>query len=122
MSIRVKMTLPPPYAKQKRKPGSSSHPKSNLKPFIPIIFSLRFIQSDLRIYSDQKKVLNYKVKGVDKIVIYWLAELINPSQDPILSDEHTAFKWLNKTETISIAGYRDFNQMLEHFDNEIKTL
>ena len=52
-------------------------------------------KDDLKIYNDVKRVLNYKVKGVPKVVTYWLAELVNPKAEVILSDEHQVFKWLN---------------------------
>lgn len=72
------------------------------------------------------KVLNYEVyfKGQreDKIVTYWLAEVINPRQDPILSEEHTEFRWLPKKEAVELSGYKDFQEMVEHFDDQIKTL
>lgn len=67
------------------------------------------------IYKDQQKTLQYKVKGEDKTVIYWLAELRDPSNDPKLSDEHTEFRWLPKNEAISLSGYKDFAEMVNHF-------
>lgn len=54
-----------------------------------------------------------------KIVVYWLAELKDPQNQPTLSDEHIAFKWLNKSETIKLAGYKDFADMIEYFHVKI---
>ncbi len=89
-------------------------------------FLFSYSDGDLIIHKDQVKVLNYQVhyKGLlqDKIVTYWLAEVKNPQQDPILSDEHTEFRWLPKTAAVKLSGYKDFEEMVEYFDQTIKTL
>lgn len=46
------------------------------------------------IYQDQIKILEYKVKATDKIVVYCFAELRDASMDPILLHEHTELRWL----------------------------
>lgn len=78
------------------------------------------------IYKDKAKVLNYRVnykgRSQDKIVTYWLAELKNPHQEPILSKEHTEFRWLKKTAAVELSGYKDFEEMVEYFDDLIKSL
>lgn len=76
--------------------------------------------ADLNIFEDQQKVLQYKVKGEDKTVIYWLAELVNANNEPKLSDEHTEFRWLRKDEMIALSGFIDFAEMVNHFDAVIK--
>jgi bis(5'-nucleosidyl)-tetraphosphatase len=81
-----------------------------------------YLESDLKIYQDYKIELNYLVKNKPKIVIYWLAELINLEKDPKLSEEHTEFKFLSKSEAKIISGYEDFSKMLDHFENVIKNL
>lgn len=77
---------------------------------------------DLNIHEDQQKILNYKVKGKDKIVVYWLAELKNAQKDPTLSDEHTEFRWLAKDEATSLSGYPDFAEMVKYFHDKIGNL
>lgn len=67
-------------------------------------------------------VVSYKNKREDKIVVYWLAEVKNPLQDPILSEEHTEFKWLPKKEAIQLSGFKDFEEMVGYFDDIIKSL
>ncbi|KAB0790092.1 hypothetical protein PPYR_15593 [Photinus pyralis] len=79
-------------------------------------------QSDLRIFHDSKHILNYNVRGKPKIVIYWLAELINPSAGVRLSDEHQDFKWLELEEACRFGNYTDMQVMLKHYDNFIKTM
>lgn len=74
---------------------------------------------DLNIHKDKQKILNYKVKGKDKAVVYWLAELKNAQKVPILSDEHTEFRWLAKDDAISLSGYPDFAEMVKHFHHQI---
>lgn len=79
-----------------------------------------YSQTDLKIFMDQQKVLQYKVKGKDKTVVYWLAELMNANNDPKLSEEHTEFRWLSKNEAIALSGFTDFADMVNHFDDIIK--
>lgn len=85
-----------------------------------------YTDNDLVIQKDKPKVLNYQVnyKGrtQDKIVTYWLAEVKNPQQDPKLSREHTEFRWLPKTAAVELAGYEDFQEMVEYFDDLIRNL
>lgn len=81
-----------------------------------------YTTDDLNIYKDQQKILNYKVKGNDKTVVYWLAELRAPQKNPILSDEHTEFRWLMKDEAISLSGYADFAEMVRHFHDKMGSL
>lgn len=66
--------------------------------------------------------VHYKGQRQDKIVTYWLAEVKNPQHDPILSNEHTEFRWLPKTAAIELSGYKDFQEMVEYFDDQIRTL
>lgn len=77
-------------------------------------------EADLRIYKDQTRTLEYKVKGHDKSVVYWLAELTDPAKEVKLSDEHQDLKWLERDDAIAIAGYEDFAEMLRYFDDKIK--
>lgn len=81
-----------------------------------------FTPDDLQIYKDHQKTLNYKVKGRDKTVVYWLAEIRNAQKNPTLSDEHTEFRWLNKDEAISLSGYQDFAEMVRYFHDKIGNL
>lgn len=74
-----------------------------------------YTTDDLVIYKDQQITLQYKVKGKDKTVIYWLAELRDPLNDPKLSDEHTEFRWLPKDQAISLSGFNDFAEMVNRF-------
>lgn len=79
-----------------------------------------YSQADLNIFMNQQRTLQYKVKGKDKTVVYWLAELINANNDPKLSEEHTEFRWLPKQEAIALSGFSDFANMMNHFDEIIK--
>lgn len=77
-------------------------------------------ENDLKIFENCKKVLNYEVNGVPKIVIYWLAELINPNAKVELSEEHQDYKWLNADEACKYTGYKDMQEVLLDFNNFIK--
>ncbi|KAK5648504.1 hypothetical protein RI129_003396 [Pyrocoelia pectoralis] len=94
----------------------------------PMVTALRETQeesglkkSDLKIFDNSKHILNYNVNGKPKIVIYWLAELINPRAEIILSDEHQDFKWLQLEEACKFGSYIDMQEMIRHYDNVIKT-
>ncbi|XP_053674918.1 bis(5'-nucleosyl)-tetraphosphatase [asymmetrical] [Anopheles nili] len=80
-----------------------------------------YTEGDLNVYRNQTRTLEYKVKGHDKVVIYWLAELRNASLEVKLSDEHQDMKWLECDAAIKIAGYDDFAKMVREFDTKIKT-
>jgi bis(5'-nucleosidyl)-tetraphosphatase len=80
-----------------------------------------YTEDDLKIYKDQAITLNYPVKGQPKTVVYWLAELIS-SRDPTLSHEHTAFKFLTKSEIPSVATFPEFLSMVDSFETEIKKI
>lgn len=81
-----------------------------------------YTADDLNIHKDEQKVLNYKVKGKDKTVVYWLAELKDPENDPKLSEEHTEFRWLPKDQATSLSGYPDFTEMVSYFHGRIANL
>lgn len=80
-----------------------------------------FTEQDMKIHKSLTKTLNYQVKGKNKVVIYWLAEIIS-GKDPILSDEHTEFKFLSKNEVSKFSSFPDFLEMLDYFDAEIKKI
>ncbi|XP_070507107.1 bis(5'-nucleosyl)-tetraphosphatase [asymmetrical] [Chironomus tepperi] len=81
-----------------------------------------YTEDDLIIYKNLYKILNYQVNGKSKVVIYWLAQLRDATKNPLLSDEHTEFKFLNKTDAILLCGYKDFANMVEELDVEIKKI
>uniref|UniRef100_Q4V6M1 Bis(5'-nucleosyl)-tetraphosphatase [asymmetrical] n=3 Tax=Drosophila melanogaster TaxID=7227 RepID=Q4V6M1_DROME len=76
-------------------------------------------EKDLIIYKDTPLTLNYQVQDKPKIVIYWLAELRNPCQEPILSEEHTDLKWLPKEEAKQCVGFKDNQVMIDKFHQMI---
>lgn len=81
-----------------------------------------YATNDLTIYKNLSKTLEYKVKGKPKTVVYWLAELRDQQRNPILSDEHTEFRWLPKDEAIKLSGYPDFAAMVDYFHDQIGQL
>ncbi|XP_023177542.2 bis(5'-nucleosyl)-tetraphosphatase [asymmetrical] [Drosophila hydei] len=76
-------------------------------------------EKDLIIYRDTPLTLNYEVKGKPKIVIYWLAELRNPNQEVVLSEEHTDLKWLTKDAAKECVGFKDNQVMIDKFHEMI---
>lgn len=84
-----------------------------------------YTENDLNVHKNISKSLHYEAKyrGVakPKVVTYWLAELIS-GRDPTLSDEHTEYKFVKKDEIANLADYKDFLDMVEYFDIEIRKL
>ncbi|KMQ91265.1 bis-5-nucleosyl-tetraphosphatase [Lasius niger] len=78
-----------------------------------------FVSSDLRIFENAKHEMTYQVNGVPKIVIYWLAELINSDKSVKLSNEHQAFEWLSLREACDLAKYAEMQRALNEFDKYI---
>ncbi|XP_059618519.1 bis(5'-nucleosyl)-tetraphosphatase [asymmetrical] [Phlebotomus argentipes] len=78
-----------------------------------------YSEADLKVYKDHFHEMHYQVKGNDKRVIYWLAELENPQKEPELSDEHVARKWLPKDEAIALSGFSNFEEMVRKFHDVI---
>ncbi|XP_011140741.1 bis(5'-nucleosyl)-tetraphosphatase [asymmetrical] isoform X2 [Harpegnathos saltator] len=78
-----------------------------------------FVPSDLKIFDNAKQEMTYQVNGVPKIVIYWLAELLNPDKSVKLSNEHQAFKWLPLQEACDLAKYSEMRKALNEFDKYI---
>lgn len=78
-----------------------------------------YTANDLCIYKEHFKVLQYKVRGNDKSVIYWLAELKDPENSPKLSHEHTEFRWITKDDAILLVGYDDFAEMITELHDKI---
>lgn len=79
------------------------------------------VANDFKIFEDAKQELKYDVNGKPKIVIYWLAELLNPDKPVRLSDEHQAFKWLPLEEACSVAQYEEMQNALKYFNDYIRT-
>ena len=75
--------------------------------------------SDLNIFENVKHELNYHVNGKPKVVVYWLAELLDPEKPIRLSHEHQAFKWLSLEEACAVAKYQDMQNALKIFNDYI---
>lgn len=75
--------------------------------------------SDLNIFENVKHELNYHVNGKPKVVVYWLAELLDPEKSIRLSHEHQAFKWLSLEEACVVAKYQDMQNALKYFNDYI---
>ncbi|XP_026667435.1 bis(5'-nucleosyl)-tetraphosphatase [asymmetrical] [Ceratina calcarata] len=74
--------------------------------------------SDLKIY-DMKVEIKYSVKGKPKVVIYWLAELLNNDKSVQMSHEHQAFKWLPLEEACALAQYKEMQNALTNCNDYI---
>lgn len=78
------------------------------------------LKSDLKVYEDSEKILNYEVNSKMKTVHYWLAELINANASVRLSHEHQDFKWLELEEACKYASYKEMQEVLMDFEKFIK--
>ncbi|CAB3251167.1 unnamed protein product [Arctia plantaginis] len=72
-------------------------------------------EEHLEVYKNISKELHYEVNGKPKVVVYWLAKLINPDMNVRLSDEHQDFKWLALEEAQTISGFDDMTKLLADF-------
>lgn len=66
------------------------------------------------------KELHYPVNGVNKRVVYWLAELKDPAKEVQLSEEHLDMKWLPFDAATQLASFPDFVQMLSEYEGIIR--
>ena len=74
--------------------------------------------SVLKIIEDSKIEMHYTLtkrrRTWPKILTYWLAELLEPSENNVkLSNEHQDFKWLPLQEAKDICGFHDFIEALD---------
>jgi bis(5'-nucleosidyl)-tetraphosphatase len=81
-----------------------------------------YSDQDLHIHGNVDYTLFYKVRNGWKTVNYWLTKLRDPQLMPTLSEEHTEYKFVNKTEMIRMTGFKDFAAMTEFFDGEIRLI
>ncbi|XP_028827775.1 bis(5'-nucleosyl)-tetraphosphatase [asymmetrical] [Denticeps clupeoides] len=78
-------------------------------------------QEHLRIVENFVKELRYAVRGRDKSVLYWLAELPDPSTAVTLSDEHQDFRWARLEEACALARYQDLQDTLKEAQRHLLT-
>lgn len=78
-----------------------------------------FKSTDLKIFENAKHEMTYQVNARPKIVIYWLAELLNSEKSVRLSKEHQAFQWLPLREACDLAKYTEMQKALNEFDKYI---
>lgn len=65
--------------------------------------------------------LHYQVRGKDKDVLYWLAELRDPNTRVILSDEHRDYRWARLQEACELAKYKDLQDTLQAAQRYLET-
>ena len=76
-------------------------------------------QSQLEIFDEVKAELKYEAFGQPKVVVYWLAKLINCEETVVLSEEHQAFKWLSLDEARDLSGFEDLKKVLTDFHFQV---
>lgn len=76
-------------------------------------------QSQLEIFDEVKAELKYEAFGRPKVVVYWLAKLINYEETVVLSEEHQAFKWLSLDEARDLSGFEDLKKVLTDFHFQV---
>lgn len=65
--------------------------------------------------------LHYQVRGKDKEVLYWLAELRDPSTKVILSEEHQDYRWAKLQDACHLAKYKDLQDTLQAAQRYLET-
>ena len=76
-------------------------------------------QSQLEIFDEVKAELKYEAFGRPKVVVYWLAKLINYEETVVLSEEHQAFKWLSLDEARELSGFEDLKKVFTDFHCQV---
>ncbi|CAL4076695.1 unnamed protein product, partial [Meganyctiphanes norvegica] len=64
------------------------------------------------VMPEKSQCLKYEVRGRPKVVIYWLAELLNPNTPVVMSSEHQDFKWLPLKEACNLSKFPDMIRTL----------
>lgn len=78
-------------------------------------------EEHLHIARDFLKELHYQVRGRDKTVLYWLAELRDPAMAVTLSDEHQDYRWAQLDEACKLARYQDLQETLKEAQVYLET-
>ena len=80
-------------------------------------------RNQLDIFDDIKAELNYEVKYGNKyrpkVVVYWLAKLLNYEDSVVLSEEHQDFKWLSLDEARELSGFEDLKKVFTDFHCQV---
>ena len=76
-------------------------------------------RSQLDIFDQVKAVLKYQAFGRPKVVVYWLAKLVNYEDNVVLSHEHQAFKWLSLDEARELSGFEDLKKVFADFHCQV---
>lgn len=79
-----------------------------------------YLPDDFHVYKEHMQELRYPVNGVDKRVVYWLAELNDPEKPVKLSEEHLDMAWAKYARAIELANYPDFVTMLGKYEGIIR--
>ncbi|KAM5192019.1 bis(5'-nucleosyl)-tetraphosphatase [asymmetrical] [Mantella aurantiaca] len=67
-----------------------------------------------RLLEGFREELNYQVRGKEKTVIYWLAELREAGAQVRLSNEHRDFRWLPLRDACAYSAHQDMQDTLNH--------
>ena len=71
------------------------------------------LKEHLKLHEDCKIELNYLVNEKPKLVIYWLAKLVNIDAKVVLSEEHQDFRWLDLQQAKHYSNYVDMQKALQ---------
>lgn len=71
-------------------------------------------KQQLRLVDGFLQRLHYQVRGKEKEVLYWLAELRDPRIKIRLSDEHQDYRWVKLDEACRLAKYTDLQDTLQN--------
>lgn len=74
----------------------------------------------LRVVDGFLQRLHYQVRGKEKEVLYWLAELRDPGIEVKLSDEHRDYRWVKLNEACRLAKYTDLQDTLKNVQHFLK--
>ncbi|XP_011494250.1 PREDICTED: bis(5'-nucleosyl)-tetraphosphatase [asymmetrical] isoform X2 [Ceratosolen solmsi marchali] len=78
-----------------------------------------YLKEDMKIFESVKQEISYLVDKKPKVVVYWLAEILNKNKEVTLSHEHQDFKWLTLEDACNLAVYPEMQNILKYFDKYI---
>lgn len=78
-------------------------------------------RSHIKVLDGFQKTLRYPVRGKNKRVEYWLAELLDPNTPVVLSNEHIDFKWLPLDDCKTFARFPEMIEAYEEAEKFIVT-
>jgi len=78
-------------------------------------------KNHLQVHEHIKGELRYEAWQKQKVVTYWLAKLLDPHHEVVLSHEHQDFKWADCENACQLVKeFPDMQQLLQKFQADLE--